>query len=161
MGTVEATLRPGAAKGRAATRKRAKPKLRAAQVRELLDRALAEVDANDEAGSLLRATGLRARLRIPDLGLVLDVEPSEEGPHHVTWRFSESPGKKPKLELIMESHTANAYLQGRESLAIAMARNEVRFRGDARCALHYLPAMRVVVDAYRRLVRAEFPELAI
>jgi hypothetical protein len=161
MGTVEATLGSGAARSRAATRKRAKPKLSAAQLRELLDRALAEVDADEEAGSLLRATGMPARLRIPDLGLVLDVEPSEEGDHHVRWTFSQSRGPEPKLELIMEARVANAYLQGRESLAIAMARNEVRFRGEARCALHYLPAMRVVVDAYRRLVRAEYPELAI
>jgi hypothetical protein len=160
MGTV-AMEGSAATRRRAGARKRAKPKLSAARLRELLDRALAAVDADDEAGSLLRATGLLARLRIPDLGLVLDVEPSEEGDHHVTWTFSESPRREPKLELIMESQAANAYLQGRESLAIAMARNEVRFRGEARCALHYLPALRVVVDAYRRLVRTDYPELAI
>ena len=46
-------------------------------------------------------------------------------------------------------------------LAVAMARNRIRYRGEARCALRYLPAMRVVVDAYRRLVRDDYPELAV
>jgi hypothetical protein len=161
MATGQATLSRGAVRRRVATRKRATPKLTAAKLRDLLDRALAEVDADDEAGSLLRATGLRARFRVPDLDVVLDVEPSEEGGHHLSWTFSEPADRQPKLELIMDSQAANAYLQGRQSLAIEMARRRVRYRGDARCALHYLPAMRVVVDAYRRLVRDDYPELAV
>jgi hypothetical protein len=162
MGTVAATLgRKGAVRGAAASGAGAFPKPSAGQLRELLDRALAAVDADDEAGSLLRAAGVRARLRVTDLGLTLDVAPSEEGDHHVSWSFSEPPRGAPKLELIMDARTANAYLQGRESLAIAMARNRIRYKGEARCALRYLPAMRVVVEAYRRLVRDEYPKLAV
>jgi hypothetical protein len=156
MGTVEATLK----KGTVRRRKRA-PKVTEAQLRDLLDKALAEVDADAEAGSQLRATGLRARLRIRDLGLVLDVEPSEEGDHHLRWTFSGAADQEPKLELTMDSQAANAYLQGRESLAIAMARHRVRLKGDTRHALRYLPAMRVVVDAYRRLVRRDYPGLVV
>jgi hypothetical protein len=159
MGSVQATLNTPNVK-RTTKRRRPAPKVSAAQLRDLLDRSLAEVDADDQAGSHLRATGLRARLRIRDLGLVLDVEPSEEGDHHLRWTFSESAGE-PKLELIMDSQVANAYLQGRESLPIAMARNRVRCKGEARSALLYLPAMRVVVDAYRRLVRKDYPELVV
>ncbi len=159
MGTAEGML------DRAALRRksggRAVPKVSGAQLRELLDGALAAVDADERAGSHLRATGVRARLRVPDVGLVLDVEPSEEGQHHLRWSFQGSAGTDPELELIMDSQAANAYLQGRESIAIAIARGRVRTRGDARCALRYLPAMRFVVDAYRRLVRRDHPELAV
>jgi hypothetical protein len=162
MGTAEATLkRKRAARRSKASGRRAGRRPSAAQLRDLLDRALAAVDADEKAGSLLRATGLRARLRVPDLGVTLDVEPSDEANHQVSWSFSETPGGTPKVELIMDSEAANAYLQGRESLAIAMAHNRVRYRGEARCALRYLPAMRVVVDAYRRLVREDYPELAV
>jgi hypothetical protein len=160
MGTAEATLNRKRAVRRSKGRRRAVPRPSAAQLRDLLDRALAAVDADEKAGSLLRATGLRARLRVPDLGVTLDVEPSEEGDHRVSWTFSETPGV-PKVELIMDSEAANAYLQGRESLAIAMAHHRVRYKGSSRCALRYLPAMRVVVDAYRRLVRERYPELAV
>ncbi len=162
MGTVEATLgRKRAVPSLAARRSRAVPTPSAAQLRDLLDRALAAVDADDEAGSLLRATGVRARLRVTDLGLTLDVAPSEEGGHHVSWTFSESRRRAPKVELTMDAQTANAYLQGRESLAIAMARNRIRYKGETRCALRYLPAMRVVVDAYRRLVHDDYPKLVV
>ena len=108
MGTVEATPK----KGEVRRRKRPAPEVTEAQLRDLLDRALAEVDADAKAGSQLRATGLRARLRISDLGLVLDVEPSEEGDHHLRWTFSGSAEREPKLELTMDSQVANAYLQG-------------------------------------------------
>jgi hypothetical protein len=161
MGTVRATLKKGAAAPATRRRRGATPKVTKAQLRELLDRALAEVDADDEAGAALRATGLRARLRIKDVGLVLDVEPSEEGDHHLRWTFTGRVEREAKLELTMDSQAANAYLQGRESLAIAMARNRVRLKGDTRCALHYLPAMRLIVDSYRRQVRRHHPELAV
>jgi len=161
MGTVQATLKKKTGRRGTRSRRRAEPKVSKAKLQELLDRALAEVDADEEAGSLLRATGLRARLRIRDVGLVLYVESSEQGDHHLWWTFSEPADREAKLELTMDSQSANAYLQGRQSLAIAMARNRVRVKGDTRCALYYLPAMRVVVDAYRRLVRRDYPELVV
>jgi hypothetical protein len=129
--------------------------------RELLDRTLSEIDADERAGPLLRATGLRVRFRFPDLELALSVAPSEQGGHHLRWTFSEDAEWEPRVELSMSSQVANGYLQGRESLAIAIARGRVSYRGDTRCALHYLPAMRVVVDAYSRLVREVHPELVI
>jgi hypothetical protein len=161
MGTVRATLNQGAVGRRTRSRGRAAPKVTKATLRDLLDRALADVDADVEAGPVLRAAGLRARLRIRDVGLVLDVEPSEEGAHHLRWTFSGRGDREPELELAMDSQSANAYLQGRESLAIGMARNRVRLKGDTRCALRYLPAMRAIVDAYRRLVRRDHPELVV
>ena len=141
----------------AAPQARAAPKVTEAQLRDLLDRALAEVDADEEAGSLLRATGLRARLRIRDLGLVLDVEPSEEGDHHLRWTFSGLGGPRAQAR-------ADDGLAGGERLSAGTGEpgdrdgpEQVRLKGDARCALQYLPAMRVVVDAYRRLCAADYP----
>jgi hypothetical protein len=160
----QATLKRGGSR-RASTARaaptRAAPKVPTAQFRELLDRTLSDIDADPSAGSLLRATGLRIRLRFPDAGLALNLAPSEDAAHHLRWTFSDRPPWEPKLELTMSSQVANVYLQGGESLAIAIARGRVRYRGDARCALQFLPAMRIVVDAYRRLVREHHPELAV
>jgi hypothetical protein len=61
----------------------------------------------------------------------------------------------------MDSATANAYLQGKESLAVAIARGKVRCSGESRVALLYLPALRLVVEPYRRLVRERYPHLAL
>ena len=141
MGTVEVTRSPSGS---------------ATEFRELLDEALSELDADEKSGPLLRAAGLRMRFEFPDLGLVLNVAASEEPAHHLHWEFSE-----PKLNLRMDSRIANAYLQGKESLAIAIARGRVRFNGDTRCALVYVPALRLVVEPYRRLVRQEYPHLVV
>ena len=133
----------------------------ATEFRELLDAALFELDADEKAGPLLRATGMRVRFEFPDLGMVLNVAASEEPGHHLRWEFSDAVDWEPKLNLSMDSQIANAYLQGKESLAIAIARGRVRYKGDTRCALLYLPALRLVVAPYRRLVRREHPHLLV
>jgi hypothetical protein len=135
--------------------------LDADEFRDLLDEVLADVDADDKAGSLLRAAGLRMRFRFPDLGMVLNVAPSENPDHHLRWAFSDAVDWEPRLDLTMDSQVANAYLQGRESLAIGIARGRVRADGDTRCALLYVPALRLVVDSYRRQIRLRHPRLVI
>ncbi len=104
---------------------------------------------------------MRMRFEFPDLKLVLNVAPGDDAGSHLRWEFSDSVEWEPRLKLTMDSEVANAYLQGKESLAIAIARQRVRCSGETRCALLYVPAMRLVVDAYRRVVRDEYPHLAI
>jgi hypothetical protein len=133
----------------------------ATEFRELLDAALTELDADEKAGPLLRAAGLRMRFDFTDLGMVLNVAASEEPGHHLRWEFSDAVDWEPKLNLSMDSQIANAYLQGKESLAIGVARGRVRWNGDTRCALLYVPALRLVVGPYRRLVRREYPHLLV
>jgi hypothetical protein len=146
MGTVQATRsRSGSA----------------TEFRELLDGALSQLDADERAGPLLRAAGLRMRFEFPDLGMVLNVAASEEPHHHLRWTFSDAVDWEPKLNLRMGSKVANAYLQGKESLAIAIARGRVHASGDTRCALLYVPALRLVVPPYRQLVREEYPHLLV
>jgi hypothetical protein len=135
--------------------------LDADEFRDLLDEVLADVDADAKAGSLLRAAGLRMRFRFPDLGMVLNVAPSEDPDHHLRWAFSDAVDWEPRLDLTMDSQVANAYLQGRESLAIGIARGRVRAEGDTHCALLYVPALRLVVDSYRRQIRLRHPRLVI
>jgi hypothetical protein len=133
----------------------------AAEFRALLDDVLRETDADDQAGPLLRAAGLRIRFEFPDLSLVLNVAATDEDDRHLTWRFDDEIDWRPKLTLRMDSKVANAYLQGKESLAIAIARGRVRATGDTRSALVYIPALRLLVASYRRLVTQEHPHLVL
>ncbi len=128
--------------------------------RELLDRALRELDGDARSGSLLQAAGLSLRIELTDLDLVLRVAASDEGDHHLRWGFIDT-GEPAKLDLRMDSATANAYLQGQESLAVAIARGKVRCSGESRVALLYVPALRLVVEPYRRLVREGYPHMAL
>jgi hypothetical protein len=130
------------------------------EFREVLDRALRELDADERSGPLLRAAGLSLRIELTDIDLVLRITAADDGEHHLRWTFLDTGGPA-KLDLRMDSETANAYLQGEESLAIAIARGKVRCSGESRVALLYLPAMRLVVEPYRRLVRERYPHLAL
>jgi len=133
----------------------------AVEFRNALEQALAGVDADERSGALLRAAGLAIRFSFPDLKMVLNVAPSDDPGHHLRWSFEDGPEWSPKLKLEMDSEVANAYLQGRESLAIAMARRRIRYSGESRVALLYVPAIRLICEPYRRIVEDEYPHLAI
>ncbi len=132
-----------------------------AEFRELLEQVMEEVDADDRTGALLRGVGIRVRFRFEDLDMTLNLAASEDERRHLRWAFSDDVDWSPRLELEMDSDVANRYLQGKESLAIAMARRRVRTRGDARVALLYVPALRLLCEPYRRVAAADYPHLAI
>jgi hypothetical protein len=128
-------------------------------LRAALERTLTEIDADDRLGPLLGACALRMRFVFTDLDTILDVA-TGDGDTNLVWSFDDDASWVPKLTLWMTSDVANRYLQGRESLAIAMARGQVRWRGDSRTALLYLPAARLIAEPYRRVVEADYPALA-
>lgn len=134
--------------------------MRANEVRELLDRALTELDADERSGSLLRAARLRIRLELTDLQMVIRVDASDELGGRLRWSFEDEPTPA-LLDLRMDSATANAYLQGRQSLAVAIARGRVSCSVESTTALLYVPALRLVVEPYRRWVGELHPHLAL
>lgn len=144
----------------AATVTRGSEPVTAAEFRDVLDRTMRELDADERAGSILRAAGISLRLELTDIDLVVRMRASDDPQHHLSWGFDDRGGRA-RLDLRMDSATANAYLQGRESLAIAIARGRVRCTGESRVALLFLPVLRLVVEPYRRLVRESYPHLAL
>jgi hypothetical protein len=130
----------------------------AAELAAALERTLAEVDADDRVGPLIGATRLRLRFELTQPTLALNLAGAEGG-HNITWSFTDDPGWSPKLLLRMPAEVANRYLQGRESLAILIARGQVTCRGESRIALLYVPAARLLCERYRQVVEAEFPAL--
>jgi hypothetical protein len=156
---MEATV-AGRGARRAAARAANAAAFRSAQeAREVLDALLRAVDADERAGGLLRAAGIRIRMELTDVRLVMNLAPAEQAGRHLDWRFDDRVSRDPRLRIAMDSGTANAYLQGRESLAIAIARGRVRCDGDARAALLYVPALRLLVEPYRHLLSERYPEL--
>jgi hypothetical protein len=131
------------------------------EAREVLGATFEAVNDDERIGTLLRATRLRIRYELSDLDLVVNVATADDPHTNIRWAFTDEVDWTPKLRLAMDSATANAYLQGRASLPIAIARGRVRCSGDTRTTLLYLPANRLVVEPYRRLVRARYPHLAL
>ncbi len=133
--------------------------IRPEDFRAALERALAEADRDERIGPRLRATRMRLRFEFPDCGMVLNV--AAESDSELRWAFSDEADWRPQLELRMDSAVANRYLQGRESLAIAIARGRARCLGSSRVALLCLPAARLICEPYRRVIEQSFPELVV
>jgi hypothetical protein len=133
----------------------------AEELQAVLEQVLRELDADEISGPLLRASNLRIRFEFPDVGLVLNAASADDPHHHIRWAFSDDVDWKPALELMMDSETANRYLQGKESLPIAIARRKVRCKGESRFTLLFLPALRLIVEPYRRAIRRRHPRMAL
>lgn len=144
--------------GTAAATAEASGSVRPAEFRAALERTLTDASADEKIGPLLGATGMRMRFEFPDCELILNVA-AAQGEGGLRWSFGADAGWTSKLELRMDSAVANRYLQGRESLAIAIVRGQARFRGESGAALLYLPATRLLCEPYRRVVREDFPDL--
>ena len=133
----------------------------AGQMREILDRLLTDVDNDPAAGPRLRATHVPQRFVFPDVGLVLNIAPAPESdtPHFLRWAFDDDVDWKPALTLEMNSEVANRYLQGRENIAIAIARRQIRASCNARAALSFLPASGGLIERYTKIIERSYPEL--
>ena len=134
---------------------------RPTELREVIERTLEAVDKSKLAGNSLRAAGLSMRVEVSDLKAVFSIKVSTEPGHYIQWRFDRRGKPKPRLVLKMDSETANAWLQGAESVPVAIARRRMKYSGNARDALRYLPVLRVISDRYRKVVQADYPHLAI
>ena len=130
----------------------------AEEFRAALERALTEADSDERIGPLICATRMRLRFVFDDVGLQLNLAAFADD-ERFSWSFG-AVAWEPKLTLAMNSDVANRYLLGRESLAIAVARGQVRVRGDSRAAMLYLPAARLISEPYTRVVESAFPALA-
>jgi hypothetical protein len=126
--------------------------------RAALERALEGADADERIGPLIASTRLRMRFEFTDSGLALNIAAGGAGDRNLRWSFGEADWS-PKLELKMDTETANRFLQGRESLAIAIARGRARAHGESGVALLALPATRLLCESYREVVQSEFPGL--
>jgi hypothetical protein len=134
----------------------------ASELREVLDRLLARVDADERVGPMLRAARMRTRFEFTDLPVALNLASAQRNLDRcVEWSFSGRAPWEPLLSLEMGSGVANSYLQGRESLPVAIARNRVRCRCQARAALLFLPAARLLSAPYRELIADDYPHLLL
>lgn len=126
----------------------------------MLEETLAALDSDEGFGPRFRASGMRVRFELPDIASVLDLAASDSGAHNLRWTFAESDWA-PRLRLRMDSDVANGFLQGRESLAIAVARGRVKVSAEPRSTLTHVPALKLLVEPYRRALDHLQPNLIL
>ncbi len=134
----------------------------AAEFREVMDRVFAMMSEDPDMGPKLRDADVPQRFDFQDVDLVVNIraaEPDEAGNLH--WEWTDDVDWKPRVEMTMSSETANKYFQGKENIAIAIARRRIKTGGDVKAALSLIPITKPVYARYRAVVEAEYPHLAV
>jgi hypothetical protein len=132
------------------------------EFREVLDRTFAMMDADPQMGPSLRDAEVPQRFDFADLGLVVNIRGArddEEGTLH--WEWGDDVDWEPRVRMSMSSVIANRYFQGRENVAIGIARRRIRAGGDVRAALSILPITKPIYARYRDMVATDYPHLAV
>jgi hypothetical protein len=127
----------------------------------VMDRVFDLMSTDPEMGPRLRQAETPQRFEFPDLDLVVNVAHLEEpaGDHNLRWEWSDDVAWKPEVEMTMDSNVANRYFQGRENVAMAIARRRIKASGNVKKALALLPITKAVFPRYRELLERDYPHL--
>ncbi len=132
------------------------------EFREVMDRVFAMMDDDPEMGPQLRDADVPQRFEFDDVDLVVNIRgarPGEDGNLH--WEWSDDVDWQPKVRMAMSSETANKYFQGKENIAVALARRRIKSGGDVKAALSLMPITKPVFARYREMLEAEYPHLVV
>ena len=130
------------------------------EFRTVMDRIFTMMSEDPEMGPKLRDADVPQRFEFSALDFVLNVraaEPDEDG--NLYWEWSDDVDWSPKVRMTMSSETANKYFQGKENVAMAIARRRIKTGGDVKAALSLIPITKPIYDRYREMVAAEYPHL--
>jgi len=130
------------------------------EFRVVMDRVFALMSEDPEMGPRLRAADVAQRFDFEDVGLVVNIRPTLDGePGNLVWVWSDDVDWEPRVRMTMSAEIANRYFQGKENIAMAIARRRIRTGGDVKAALALIPITRPVYALYRDVLEAEYPHL--
>ena len=126
-----------------------------------MDRVFEIMSTDPEMGPKLREAQTPQRFEFPDLDLVVNITAADEPTdgQHLVWEWSDDVAWDCEVEMSMDSDVANRYFQGKENVAMAIARRRIKTSGNVKKALALLPVTKPVFARYRELVEAEYPHL--
>ena len=130
------------------------------QFREVMDRTFALMSDDPDMGPRLRAADVPQRFEFPDAHLVVNIRAGRSGEdENLHWEWTDEIDWEPRVRMTMSTDTANRYFQGKENVAMAIARRRIKTGGDVRAALEILPLTKPVFERYTAMIRAEYPHL--
>lgn len=135
----------------------------AVECREVLDRAFAMMSEDPEMGPRLRDADVPQRFELDDLDLVVNVRAGDPdgGEGNLHWEWTDDVDWSPRVKMRMSSETVNRYFQGKENVAMAIARRRIKTGGDIKAALALMPITKPLFPRYREMVEREYPHLAV
>src|SRR5690349_12915230 len=128
---------------------------------EVMNRTFALMSEDPDIGPKLRDADTPQRFEFTDLDLVVNIRAGGPQEANLTWEWSDEISWEPKVKMEMSSETANRYFQGRENVAIAIARRRIKAGGDVKAALAILPITKPLFARYREMIAADYPHLEV
>jgi hypothetical protein len=130
------------------------------EFRTVMDRIFSMMDEDPDMGPKLRDADVPQRFEFDDLDLVVNIRAAKSGePGNLHWEWTDDVDWDPKVKMTMSSETANKYFQGKENVAMAIARRRIKTGGDVKAALALIPITKPIFERYRAVVEAEYPHL--
>jgi hypothetical protein len=129
---------------------------------EVIDQIFSMMDEDPDMGPKLRDADVPQRFEFTDLDLVVNIRAAESGEDgNLHWEWTDDVGWDPRVKMAMSSETANRYFQGKENVAVAIARRRIKSGGDVKAALSLIPITKPIYARYRDLVEREYPHLKV
>jgi SCP-2 sterol transfer family len=130
-----------------------------AEFREVMDKVFTIMSTDPEMGPALRDAQTPQRFDFPDVDLVVNVTYADNGDQCLRWEWTDDVSWEPDVQMTMDSDIANRYFQGKENIAMAIARRRIKTSGNVKKALALIPITKPVYARYRELLEAEYPHL--
>jgi hypothetical protein len=132
------------------------------EFREVMDKVFTIMSTDPEMGPKLRDAETPQRFEFPDLDLVVNVTYADEvtDGQNLRWEWSDDVDWKCDVEMRMDSDVANRYFQGKENVAMAIARRRIKTSGNVKKALSIIPITKPVFEKYRQMIEKDYPHLA-
>ena len=133
-----------------------------AEFKAVIDRVFTMMDEDPDMGPKLRDADVPMRYEFDDVDLVANIRAAREGEEgNLHWEWSDDVDWEPRVKMGMSSETANKYFQGKENVAMAIARRRIKSGGDVKAALALMPVTKPVFAQYRAMIEEEYPHLLV
>ena len=131
------------------------------EFREVMDRTFTLMSEDPDMGPRLREADTPQRFEFTDLEMVVNIRSGDQGEPNLMWEWTDDVAWEPKVRMTMSSETANRYFQGKENVAIAIARRRIKAGGDVKAALAILPITKPLFARYREMIAADYQHLEV
>ncbi len=133
----------------------------ASEFREVMDQTFEIMSTDEEMGPALRDAETPQRFEFPDVDLVVNITAADVAADgdNLRWEWSDDVDWEPEVKMTMDSDVANRYFQGRENVAMAIARRRIKTSGDVKKALSLIPITKPLYARYREMLEADYPHL--
>ena len=131
------------------------------EFRTVMDQIFEMMSTDPEMGPKLREAQTPQRFEFPDMDLVVNIKDADEvqDGKHLEWVWSDDCDWDSDVEMVMDSDVANRYFQGKENVAMAIARRRIKTSGNVKKALALVPITKPVFEQYRAMVESDYPHL--